>query len=367
MSLEIIEDIKKWDELYNTIPYFQGKVYFSPYYCKALENNLEGKAVLCYFEEKTKEGTIKVFYPFIIKEIPEELTSPYSKETLYDIESPYGYGGPMIFTNEGYLYNDERDPGNEQALAFTKEFLEWAKKSNIVAEFVRFNPITMNHNLFVSHYNIELNRKTVTINTLNDFKTMLAMGTSARKRNYFKAVDNGLEIVWCPLKDEDAMLCFRDLYDSTMDRLDADKYYYFSDAYLNTLSELPDQGVIGIALYNKEIPVAASLFLFDELSAHYHLGGSDIEYKDLQGSAFLLWEGAKVANEMGLECLHLGGGLSLSNDDKLFAFKKGFSSKINEFYIGKRIINPVLYNSISESWIEKTGKKPKIFLHYHDL
>ena len=367
MNFEIIDDLKKWEAIYNSTPYFQGKVYFSPQYCKALENNLEGKAQLCYFENDTKDGTIKVLYPFILKEIPDELTKNLTDKTLYDIESPYGYGGPMIFTEEGYLYNDERDPSNEYALTFCQEFIKWANKNNIIAEFVRFNPITMNHNLFVSHYSIELNRKTVCINTLPDFNQILNNGASARKRNYYKAVNNGIEIVWCPLQDEDAMFCFRDLYDATMDRLDADKYYYFSDAYFKTLAESKDMGLIGIALYNQEIPIASSLFLFDELSAHYHLGGSDEEYKDLQGSAFLLWEGAKVAHEMGLECLHIGGGLSLKHEDRLFAFKKGFSSNIKEFYVGKRIINHSLYNAISDAWVAKTGKTPQILLHYHDL
>ncbi len=365
MSFEIIEDKKKWEEIYNSVSFFQGKVYFSPYYCKALEDNLEGKACLCYYENK--EESFKVLYPFILKEIPEELTKKFSDQALYDIESPYGYGGPMIFSNDGYFYNEERDPSNKYALIFTKEFLKWANENNIVAEFVRFNPMTMNHNLFVSHYSIELNRKTVSINTTNDFKKMLSVATSARRRNYYKALDNGIEAVWCSIKDEDAMMCFKELYNLTMNRLDADKYYYFSESYFNSLAEIPDQGLIGIALYNKEIPIAASLFLFDEISAHYHLSGSDEEYKDLQGSAFLLWEAAKAAHEMGLEYLHLGGGLSLLPDDKLFAFKKGFSSDIKEFYIGKRIINHGLYNDISEAWVAKTNREPKLFLHYHDL
>ena len=277
MNFEIIEDKNKWEEIYNRVPYFQGKIYFSPYYCKALENNLEGKAVLCFYDDVINNDKITVLYPFIIKEIPEELTSNLSEKTLYDIESPYGYGGPMIFTSEGYLYNDEKDPGNEYATSFTKEFLKWANKYNIIAEFVRFNPITMNQNLFYNQYSIELNRKTVSINTVDDFNTMLSKASSARKRNYYKALNNNLEVAWCPLSDEEAMLCFRDIYEETMQRLDADSYYYFSDAYFKSLSELPEQGLIGIALYNKEIPVASSLFLFDELSAHYHLGGSDYD------------------------------------------------------------------------------------------
>lgn len=367
MKFEIIEDKNKWEEIYNSTPYFQGKVYFSPYYCKALENNLEGKAVLCYFEDEYNKEKYRVLYPFIVKEISDELTKSLCEKPLFDIESPYGYGGPMIFTSEGYLYNDEKDNDNNYAKSFSNEFLNWAKNNNIVAEFVRFNPITMNHNLFVSHYSTELNRRTISINTTNDFNTMLTKATSARKRNYYKALNNGVEIVWCKLDDEEAMLCFRDLYDSTMNRLDADKYYYFSDAYFKTLSEIPDQGLIGIALYNKEIPIAASLFLFDEISAHYHLGGSDYDYKDLQGPAFLLWEGSKAAHEMGLETLHLGGGLSLDEKDKLFAFKKGFSSIINEFYIGKRIIKQDYYTAISEKWQSVTGKQPQIFLHYHEI
>ncbi len=367
MKFEIIEDKKKWEEIYNKTPFFQGKVYFSPHYCKALEDNLEGKVVLCYFEQEINKDKITVLYPFIIKGIPDELTKSLTSETLFDIESPYGYGGPMIFTSEGYLYNDEKDYENAYAVSFSNEFINWAIKNNIVAEFVRFNPITMNHNLFLSHYSIELNRKTVSVNTIDDFNTMLSKASSARKRNYYKALNNNLEVVWCPLSDEEAMLCFRDIYEETMKRLDANSYYYFSDAYFKSLSELSEQGLIGIALYNKEIPVAASIILFDELSAHYHLGGSDYEYKDLQGSAFLLWEAAKISNEMGLECLHLGGGLSLDSKDKLFNFKKGFSSNINDFYIGKRIINQNYYNTISETWQSKTGKQPSIFLHYHDI
>ena len=100
-----------------------------------------------------------------------------------------------------------------------------------------------------------------------------------------------------------------------------------------SVKELEDLDLdIVISYDNEQLDVDVDVgVLFDELSAHYHLGGSDTEYKDLQGSAFLLWEGAKVAHEMGLECLHLGGGLSLSPEDKLFAFKKGFSNIINEF------------------------------------
>ena len=368
MKFEIVTDFEKWSEIYKSCTPFHGKIYYSPEYCKAIEKNGEGTACLAYYELETTEGLFKVVYPFIKKEIPRELTQELSKEPLYDIESPYGYGGPMILAEDGYVYNEERDPGNELAHLFTKEFLHWTQKNKIIAEFVRLNPMTMNHNLFISHYDTELNRRTISINTIPDLKSMLSKGTSARKRNYYKAINNGLEVIWCSIKDEVAVKCFRELYDKTMNRLDADKYYYFSDEYFKALSQLPEENaLICIALYNGKIPVASSLLLLDEFSAHYHLGGSDIDYKDLQGSAFLLWESAKTAHEIGCECLHLGGGLSLDPKDSLFEFKKGFSSNIHEFYIGKRIIDFNLYYAVSDAWCAKTQKEPKIFLHFNKI
>lgn len=368
MNFEITNDFNKWEEIYDSTSFFHGKSYYSPQYCKAIEYNGEGKALLCYFDIDTQEGNFKIIYPFILKEIPAELTKELSSKPLFDIESPYGYGGPMLLAEDGYVYNEERDPGNELAYYFTGEFLKWANENNIVAEFVRFNPMTMNHNLFVSQYDISLNRRTIDINTLPNFNSILGKGSSARRRNYYKAVNNGLEAVWCPLNEKDAMQCFRELYEKRMEQLEAEKYYNFSDAYFKALAELPEsKALISIALYNGKIPVASSLFLFDEFSAHYHLGGSDDSYKDLQGSAFLLWEAARATHEMGLECLHIGGGLSLEPDDKLFAFKKGFSSRVREFYVGKRIINHWFYQEISRFWVEKNGKEPKILLHYHDI
>lgn len=367
ISFEIIKDINKWQDIYDTTAYFHGKAYYSPLYCKAIENNGEGEACLCYCELDTTNGKVQILYPFILKKIPEELTKDLSPEPLYDIESPYGYGGPMILLGDGYVYSENREPSDDIARIFTNEFLKYAEKEHIVAEFVRFNPITMNHNLFISHYSIYLNRRTVCINTAQSFERMLSSASSARRRNYYKAQDCGVQVGWFPLSDKDAMECFRKLYDTTMNRLDADKYYHFSDAYFNTLAQLPEEdAVIGIAAF-EERPIGAILLLTDGMSAHYHLGGSDEEYKNLQPTSLLLWEAARVANLCNLECLHLGGGLSLDENDNLFAYKKGFSNQVKEFYIGKRIFNPILYYSISDAWVAKTGKTPKIHLHYHSL
>ena len=59
------------------------------------------------------------------KKIPKNI-----KKIFYDLETPYGYGGPIANSNDREFINT----GNEK-------FLEWVKDSNILAEFIRFHPL----------------------------------------------------------------------------------------------------------------------------------------------------------------------------------------------------------------------------------
>jgi hypothetical protein len=107
------------------------------------------------------------------------------------------------------------------------------------------------------------------------------------------------------------------------------------------------------------------VFLLDKNSAHYHLGASSDSQHNLQAGAFLMLKTAEKIGQMRIPLLHLGGGLSLDKEDRLFRYKSGFSSISNDFYIGRRIHNAEVYNALSASWQKKTGKKPDILLHYH--
>ncbi|EKD81769.1 MAG: hypothetical protein ACD_39C01649G0001, partial [uncultured bacterium] len=112
--------------------------------------------------------------------------------------------------------------------------------------------------------------------------------------------------------------------------------------------------------------LAAGIFLFDEHSAHYHLGASTAAGREQQPNAFMMLEIAKNSARAGKKVLHLGGGLSLAEDDSLYRFKAGFSKHHHEFYISRRIHRPQLYQQISQKWQTATARKPGILLHYHE-
>ena len=94
---------------------------------------------------------------------------------------------------------------------------------------------------------------------------------------------------------------------------------------------------------------------------HYHLAGSDSEYKSLGAGNLLLWESACYMHELGIKKLHLGGGNSLSTDDPLFKYKRAFSDNLESFSIGKEIYNKEVYDDICKRWEKMNPEKVSIY------
>ncbi len=123
---------------------------------------------------------------------------------------------------------------------------------------------------------------------------------------------------------------FSDIYQETMDRVGADKSYYFSDFYFLYLStQLADKIHLAIVELNDQIACAG---LFTECSGvvQYHLGGTKTKFLK-EGPSKLMFDYVRLwAKERGNECLHLGGGVGGSKDS-LYRFKAGFSKQSNTF------------------------------------
>lgn len=346
MTIKLVNKEKEWNEIYESMPDFIGKIYYSFNYFEALKANNEGTPSAVFF--KNENGF--VFYPFLIKAIPDKLIQGYA-----DIESPYGYGGPVFF-----------GCSDKDILQYKEEYENIMRSQPIIAEFVRFSPFMQMNETLKATYKVSLNRETICIDLNNSFAEVLDGCTSARKRNYKRACRD--LYLKTNLDKSEAFNIFKDLYTKNMNRLKADSYYYFSDSYFEKLLELPAENIsLNIVYTSAGTPVAAGIFLKDSISVHYHLGASDLNYKEMQPAAFLILSTAQEAINEGKKAFHLGGGLSKDCDDKLFRFKKGFSNRVLSFYIGKKIFDIDKYNRLSKDWQTLTGKAPEIHLHYHYL
>ena len=65
-----------------------------------------------------------------------------------------------------------------------------------------------------------------------------------------------------------------------------------------------------------------------------------------------------------IEKINFGGGLTKDKDDPLLVFKKGFSKKTEEYYIGKCMFDNKLYNKLCKTWNDKYKKNNEKFSNY---
>ncbi|MBN1038440.1 MULTISPECIES: peptidoglycan bridge formation glycyltransferase FemA/FemB family protein [unclassified Clostridium] len=337
--IEILESSsEKWNEYINKLPLSFRDIYFKSEYYKLYENGKDKVAKLFVYEE---EDNLAI-YPFIMSKIKGyDLKNEY-----YDIETAYGYGGPLANTKNLVFLNE-----------FEDAFREFCKKNNIIAEFVRFHPLLNNHTIFISDIKVCHNRTTTYINLNKSIDDIWSQDIISKNRNVIrKAKKSGLVTEFSFDLNE-----FKKVYIETMDRLNAGKNYYFNDKYFDDLNKL-EHVCINVKL--NDITVASGIFLQGDEIFHYHLSGSLKEYLKYCPNNLLLWTAIEYGKNAGFSKFHFGGGLTDSENDSLYKFKKSFCKDVSEFYIGKRIHNKEIYYYLIKKWEDKNDKNAELFLQY---
>ena len=336
MNYEILDsdkDSAKWKKTLNLLLDNLQDVYFCPEYV-GMHKFIEGTEALMFtYREK---GNIW-FHPFLLQ--PIDSNAFHLNDTWFDIESSYGYGGPLSNSeDQTFLAN-----ANEQ-------FSEWCKENNVVAEFVRFHPLLNNQSWAGQNTKVEHDRNTVSLN-LKHFD-IENLPFSSKVRNMIKRVEKaGIIIeVYDPAKKFSS---FVDLYLQTMTRINAESYYYFNEAYFLNLSGLVAENgwLVGAGLGGEW--VGAAIFLKGESVLHYHLSATNPDCRIPGITNALLFKGMQLGLANGLEILHLGGGNSNNPDDSLLRFKQKMGDKTNKFFTGKRIHNHGIYSQLKHSWESK--------------
>lgn len=305
-------------------------IYFDPNYGKLYEKAENGTAEI--FEMETVNG--KITNQFIKRKIPITVDST----TYYDIVTPYGYGGPIIAqaTNMNALLRE-----------YEQRFMEYCKTNHIVAEFVRFHPIAKNAQDFTSIYEVILNRQTVGTN-LKDYDDPFQAEFSKKCRQHVrKGLKLGItyKISEAPYNLE----TFKQCYYAAMDRNGASDYYYFDNDYFNDILKYFRQNIVLVEAEYEEKVIAAGIYFAYGKTIHVHLSGTPKEYINLSPAYLLRYGITMWGKEHGYDVIHHGGGRSSSEDDNLYVFKKQFGKNTSfDFYIGKKIWDPEMYEKICE-------------------
>lgn len=260
--------------------------------------------------------------------------SPIAETNFFDIQSPYGYGGPISTTNEKGFLNRA-----------WSEYCNWCKQANILAEFVRFHPLLKNY----QYYNgtVEYNRDTVFADlTVTDLLKSCATRVRTAIR---KGISNQIEFQWS-VADDFAMI-FPSLYRENMAQVSASEFYFFDDVYFEKLMKVSNSK-LAICKFEGEV-VAGAIFLSNGKYLEYHLSAMNVIGRRLAAMNVLLYQTMLWGKEAGFEMLHFGGGTDASPDNPLLFFKKGFSSHLTNYYIGYYLHNEAQYNNLKSEWKKK--------------
>ena len=159
-----------------------------------------------------------------------------------------------------------------------------------------------------------------------------------------KAIKNGIKIY--NGRFPEIYEKFRVIYNGTMDKDDADEYYYFGEAfYRSVLEDLPQNAQVFWAEKEGTV-IATSIMIGANGYLDYHLSGSLREYSSLAPTNLLLYQTALWGCENGYRSLYLGGGVG-SGEDRLFKFKRAFyKGDLNHFYIGRKIYASDIYQEL---------------------
>ena len=252
------------------------------------------------------------------------------KGKYYDLETPYGYGGPL---------SDKPVPENSQK-RFLEDICQYADQNGIVSQFVRFHPLLMNHETATLIFETRYLHDTIYIDT--ESPDLIMKNMDSKNRNMIrKAAKSGVTI---ERQSIDQYNKFIPIYLETMEKDNADDYYFFGEEYFNAQLKLKDNSCIFFALFGGH-PIAAAIMYYNDKFIHYHLAGTITEFRKYAPSNLLLYETACWASEQGIKKFHLGGGMV--QDDNLFGFKKQFNKNGRlPFVIGKTVFDHEKYQEL---------------------
>lgn len=310
---------EEWDAIVRSFDKYD--VYYLSGYVKAFHIHGDGEPFLLYYEE----SDLRAIYVYMRRST--------AIDGMFDSVTPYGYGGVLF----------EGNTSKENLSAFWNVYLELMSRENIVDNFVRYHPVLGNAVLMKGISNVIDLGKTIAMDLSSP--EVIWENIHSKNRNMIrKAEKNGIVIEHgqgMELFDE-----FIKIYNATMDKDHAEKYYYFKRPFYESIhNDLRNNYEMFYAKLEDKI-IAMSIMIFANGRMNYHLSGSDIEYRNFAPSNLLLYKAALWGCEQGFKTFHLGGGVG-SGEDNLYKFKAAFNKNSDyQFSIDKQIFNQAIYDEL---------------------
>lgn len=302
----------------------------------------EGEAVMPVY----REGDHIIAFPLLFRDINIPAAEHFG-EKLRDATCVYGLTGPLASSTN----IPERVIKN-----FQQHLDDFFEQNQIISVFSRIHPL-INHSHLLSGYGETIERG-----------ILLAIDTTPPpdvqykryRRNHKKHIEQSKEMGFtCEKVGIEHLNNFIDIYYETMDRVNAEKFYYFDRQYFNfMMREMSDTTHLFICR-DKETIISAVLCTECKGIMQLYLGGTINDYVHLSPTKFLYNAAREWGNEIGVKAIQMGGGTNASRDDNLYNFKMGFGCEEHVYSTWRHIVNPETYDSLCSIACSQAGIKPE--------
>jgi len=237
---------------------------------------------------------------------------------LQDLETPYGYGGPIA----------------PDAKAFAAGIDAWrGRQAGRVCEFLRLYPFIATEEVSGHFDEHRFDRDTVVVDLRIPPQERLAAYSQSTRR-FLRKAQKAFQI---RRLGPDEVSTFQRCYEAGLKRSQATARYYFTEEQHRQCLAAP--WATAFVLEAEGEAVGAALFLSSRKLAHYHLAGlTDVGIAH-NGLYLLLDHAFNHFGAAGQHWMHLGGGRSTAPDDTLLDFKRRFSDQTVPFHTGALIFD----------------------------
>ncbi|KAH8066601.1 pyrroline-5-carboxylate reductase [Aureococcus anophagefferens] len=255
----------------------------------------------------------------------------------WDLRSPYGYSGP---------WSSPRATESDWA-AFRAAFVALARERGYVSEFVRFSPLFPH---FATAYGAAAaalaTRRVATIaaDLRGGADGYWRRAAKQHRNKVRKARKRGVAVAMSVVETAADVASFRDLYEETMDRRSASRFYYFDEAYYAALvAEVPR----GDCYYATATAPDGSLVSrrSSSATAPRSTTTSRVARGGLRARRAQRHPRRRRALGAALGCatLHLGGA---SGPARFAAFKRAVGDVVLDWTLGTSVLDPGAFDAL---------------------
>lgn len=238
-----------------------------------------------------------------------------ANSSFYDLTSVYGYAGPVSDCDFNTITVTSLQD-------FKEAFCRFLREERCVCVFTRLYPFLNQHYLLDYIGHVSPNGSTIYMDLSMTVEEQRSRYHKRLKRQVKKLREAGYTIKDSCSPQE--ITLFTEMYHKNMDRLNANKSYYFDEAYFTGLLNQKEFDNRLILIYDGPELICGAVILISDKVVRNHLSATSEKYLHESPSKLLTDEISMIGRRLGKKIFHLGGGVG-GKEDSLFEFKRHFS------------------------------------------